>query len=51
MLGIPTVSLDNNDIKWLLKVIKMSQNLCGSDLEQAAKTINKLQKLLKENKK
>ena len=43
--------LENKDIAWLLQVIRDSSNIKGEDLGQAVETINKLQNLLKKEKK
>ena len=40
--------LDNDDYIWILKVIRESNNLRGSDLPQSVKTVTKLQNILKE---
>ena len=40
--------LDNVDYVWILKVIRESNNLRGSDLPQSVKTVTKLQNILKE---
>ena len=41
-------TLDSNDVKWVLKIIRESCNLRGIELEQAGITIQKLQSMLTE---
>ena len=45
------MKLNFEDISWILKVIKESSCLRGEDLSQAVITINKLQEVLKKEKK
>jgi hypothetical protein len=43
------MNLGSKDIKWLIKVIFESNNISGSDIEQAVLTITKLKEKLKES--
>ena len=42
------LTLEANDIQFLLKVVIESKNINGMDIERAVFTLNKLQKMLKE---
>ena len=44
-------TLEKEDYAWILKVIRESNSLRGSDLPQSVKTVTKLQNLLQEGDK